>query len=74
MKVFNLAQKNKKLVIFYNQIGFSKDFFKDTILTVSKISPECLSAKLSWILGQTKDEDKIRSLLKKDIQGEFLNL
>jgi L-asparaginase len=74
VKVFNLAQKNKKLVIFYNQIGFGKDFFKDTILTISKISPECLTAKLSWILGQTKDEKKIRNLLKKNIQDEFLNL
>ena len=74
MKVFNLAQKNNKLVIFYNQIGFGKDFFKDTILTISRISPECLTTKLSWILGQTKDEKKIRSLLKKNIQDEFLNL
>lgn len=74
VKIFNLAQKNKKLVIFYNQIGFGKDFFKDTILTISRISPECLSAKLSWILGQTKDEKKIRSLLKKNIQEEFLEL
>ncbi len=73
VKVFNLAQKNKKLVIFYNQIGFGKDFFKDTILTISKISPECLTTKLSWILGKTKDEKKIRNLLKKNIQGEFLN-
>jgi L-asparaginase len=74
VKVFSLAQKNKKLVIFYNQIGFGKDFFKNTILTISRISPECLTTKLSWILGQTKDEKKIRKLLKKDIQGEFLDL
>ena len=74
VKVFTLAQKNKKLVIFYNQIGFGKDFFKDTILTISKISPECLTSKLSWILGQTRDEKKIRNLLKKNIQDEFLNL
>ncbi len=72
--VFNLARKKKKLVIFYNQIGFGKNFFQDTILTISKISPECLVAKLSWILGQTNDEEKIRHLLKNDIQGEFLNL
>jgi L-asparaginase len=74
VKVFNLAQKNNKLVIFYNQIGFGKDFFKNTILTISRISPECLTTKLSWILGQTKDEKKIRSLLKKNIQDEFLSL
>jgi len=74
VNIFKLARKNKKLVIFYNQIGFGRDFFKDTILTISKISPECLSAKLAWILGQTKDEKKIRNLLKKDIQGEFLDL
>lgn len=74
VKVFNLAQRNKILVIFYSQIGFGKDFFKDTILTISKISLECLSAKLAWILGQTKDEKKIRSLLKKEIQDEFLDL
>jgi len=72
VKVFNLARRNKKLVIFYNQIGFGKDFFKDTILTISRISSECLTAKLSWILGQTKDDKKIRNLLKNNVQEEFL--
>jgi L-asparaginase/Glu-tRNA(Gln) amidotransferase subunit D len=71
--IFKLARKNKKIIIFYNQIGFGRDFFKDTIITISKISPECLSAKLAWILGQTKDEKKIRELLKKEIQNEFLD-
>lgn len=74
VNIFKLAIKTKKIIIFYNQIGFSRNFFKDTIMTISKISPECLSAKLAWILGQTKDEKKIRDLLKKEIQNEFLNL
>ncbi|MCD4705823.1 asparaginase domain-containing protein [bacterium] len=74
VNIFKLAEKNKKIIIFYNQIGFGRDFFKDTIITISKISPECLSAKLSWILGQTKDEKKIRELLKKEIQDEFLDI
>ncbi len=71
VKIIKLSQKNKKIPILYSPVGFSKDFFKQTVVTVSKITPECLCAKLSWILGQTKDEQKIRELLKENIQGEF---
>lgn len=69
--LYKLGQKNNKIIIFYNQIGFAKDFFKHTIITISNITPECLSAKLSWILGQTKNKSQIREMLKKEIMDEF---
>ncbi len=71
VKLFKLSQENKKLVILYSKMSFGKSFFH-TILTISNISPECLCAKLSWILGQTKNEEKIKDLLCKNIQGEFI--
>ncbi len=72
IKIFDLACKNKKMVIFYSEVGFGKDFLKHNIITISKITADCLSAKLSWILGQTRDKHKIEELLKANIQGEFL--
>lgn len=69
--ITKLIQENKKIAIFYSDIGFAMDFFEYTIITISKITQDCLSAKLSWILGQTKNEEKIRKLLKQNIQEEF---
>lgn len=71
VKLFKLSQENKKLAILYSKMSFGKNFFH-TILTIGNISPECLCAKLSWILGQTKNEEKIKDLLCKNIQGEFM--
>ncbi len=71
VELYRLGQKNNKIIIFYNQIGFAKDFFKHTIITISNITPECLNAKLSWILGQTKSHAQIREMLKNDIMDEF---
>ncbi len=71
IELYKLGQKNNKIIIFYNQIGFAKDFFKHTIITISNITPECLNAKLSWILGQTKNKSQIREMLKKEIMNEF---
>ncbi len=71
VKLFKLSQESKKLAILYSKMSFGKSFFH-TILTISNISPECLCAKLSWILGQTKNEEKIKNLLCKNIQEEFL--
>lgn len=71
IELYKLGQKNNKIIIFYNQIGFAKDFFQHTIITISNITPECLNAKLSWILGQTKNRTQIREMLKKEIMDEF---
>ncbi|HNV96703.1 MAG TPA: asparaginase domain-containing protein [bacterium] len=71
IELYKLGQKNNKIIIFYNQVGFAKDFFKHTIVTISNITPECLNAKLSWILGQTKNRIQIREMLKKEIMNEF---
>ncbi|MDD4289741.1 MAG: asparaginase domain-containing protein [Patescibacteria group bacterium] len=71
IELYKLGQKNNKIIIFYNQVGFAKNFFKHTIVTISNITPECLNAKLSWILGQTKNRTQIREMLKKEIMNEF---
>ncbi len=72
IEIFDLACKNKKMLIFYSEVGFGKDFLKHNIITISKITSDCLSAKLSWILGQTRDQNKIRKILQDNVQGEFL--
>lgn len=71
IELYRLGQKNKKIIIFYNQIGFAKDYFKHTIITINNITPECLCAKLSWILGQTNNRDQIKEMLKRNIMNEF---
>lgn len=72
VEIFEFCKKNNKLIIFYNQLGFGKDFFKYTILTISHMTQECLCAKISWILGQTKNHTKIREMLKDNWYGEFI--
>lgn len=71
VNLMKLSSANKKIPVLYNQMGFGKDFLEQFILAISKITPECLCAKLSWILGQTKNDDEIKKLLKENIQGEF---
>ncbi|MCD4705329.1 asparaginase domain-containing protein [bacterium] len=73
LEILKLHNKSKKVIIFYNKLGFGRDYFQDTIVTVGKITSECLNAKLSWILGQTQSQVKIREMLKQNMRGEFLD-
>jgi len=73
LEILNLAKKNNKLIIFYSEVGPGKDFYQEKIIQISKITADCLQAKLSWILGQTRDKNKITRLLNENIQGEFLD-
>ena len=48
-----------------------RDLFNHGVVYLGDMLPETAIVKLSWVLGQEKDKDKIRDLMTSNLRGEL---
>jgi glutamyl-tRNA(Gln) amidotransferase subunit D len=54
-----------------NVYDSGRDLLALGVMPMEDLLPETALVKLMWVLGQTKDLDEVKSLLKTDMAGEF---
>jgi glutamyl-tRNA(Gln) amidotransferase subunit D len=54
-----------------NVYDSGRDLLALGVMPMEDMLPETALVKLMWVLGQTKDPDEAKKLLKTDIAGEL---
>lgn len=65
------AKNNGIVIVAYNPFSLEIKKKKKDYIAINEMSFETTVVKLMWALGQTKNADEVRKLLKEDLAGEI---